>query len=64
MVVKVPSNLYRELMEIKESGEIDMQDVKVVLEYAQKHELLVAARAIQGNPGRYLRCINEGMEVV
>jgi hypothetical protein len=62
MVVKVSSSLYSELMKIKESGEVDMQDPDAVLKYAQKHSLNNAARTIQGNRRRYLMCINEGME--
>ncbi|MFC2024604.1 hypothetical protein ACFLTJ_03430 [Chloroflexota bacterium] len=62
MKTKVSDILYQELMKIKESGEVDMQDPKAVLEYAQKHDFRTAARTIQGNPKRYLGCINEGME--
>ena len=62
MTVKVSSSLYRELKQIEESGEVDMQDVKAVLEYAKKQGLHLAIRTLQGNPRRYLQCINEGME--
>jgi hypothetical protein len=62
MTVKVSSDLYEELMKIKESGKVDMQDPKAVLKYAQKHGFNHAARTIQGNSSRYLMCINEGME--
>ena len=62
MTVKVSSSLYRELKQIEESGEVDMLDVKAVLEYAKKHGLLMTMRTLQGNPRRYLQCINEGME--
>jgi len=49
-------------MKIKELGEVDMQDPKAVLKYAQEHGFNTAARTIQGNANRYLQCINEGME--
>ena len=62
MTVKVSSSLYHELMKIKELGEVDMQDPKAVLKYAQEHSFNNAARTIQGNANRYLQCINEGME--
>lgn len=62
MTVKVSSGLYKELKQIEESGEVDMQDPEAVLKYAQKHGLNNAARTIQGNPRRYLMCINIGME--
>ena len=62
MTVKVSSDLYHELMKIKESGEVDMQDPDAVLKYAQEQGFNNAARTIQGNPNRYLKCINEGME--
>jgi hypothetical protein len=62
MTVKVSSSLYRELKQIEESGEVDMQDPNAVLKYAQKHGFNIAMRTIQGNPKRYLMCINEGME--
>jgi len=62
MTVKISSALYKELMKIKESGEVDVNDVKAVLEYTQEHGLSAAERAVQGNPGRYLKCMNEGME--
>ncbi len=62
-MVKVSSALYRELIKIiLGSGAVDMQDPNAVLKYAQKHGLKIAERAIQGNPRRYLMCINEGME--
>jgi len=62
-MVKVSSALYRELTKIiLGPGSVDMQDLNAVLKYAQKHSLKIAARAIQGNPRRYLMCINEGME--
>jgi len=62
-MVKVSSALYRELNKIiLGSGAVDMQDPNAVLEYAQKHGFKIAARTIQGNPWRYLQCINEGME--
>lgn len=63
MAVKVSIGLYQELNKIRESGEVDMQDVRAVLEYAEKHGFLLAARAARGNPRRYLQCINEGMDV-
>jgi hypothetical protein len=63
MTVKVSSSLYEELKRIEESGEVDMQDPDAVLKYAKKHGFNNAARTIQGNPRRYLMCINEGMEV-
>jgi hypothetical protein len=50
------------MKQIEESGEVDMQDVKAVLEYSKKHGLRVTMRTLQGNPRRYLQCINEGME--
>jgi hypothetical protein len=62
MVVKVSNDLYRELMKIKESGDVDMQDYQAVFKYAKERGLNHAARAIRGNPRRYLMCINEGME--
>ena len=62
MVMTVSTYLYRELMKIKESDEVDMQNPNAVLEYAQKHGFNTAARATQGNPSRYLKCINEGMQ--
>jgi hypothetical protein len=62
-MVKVSRSLYRELMKlVTESGDVDIQNVPAVLEYAKKHGLVVASRAVQGNPRRYLQCINEGME--
>ena len=62
-MVKVSSTLYRELIEIIfSSGALDMQDPDAVLKYAQKHGFKIAARTIQGNPRRYLMCINDGME--
>jgi hypothetical protein len=62
-MVKVSSALYRELTNIiLGSGAVDMRDTNAVLEYAQKHGFKTAARTIQGNPRRYLMCINEGME--
>ena len=62
MTVKISGALYKELMQIKESDEVDANDVEAALEYAKNHTLSAAVRAIQGNPGRYLKCINEGME--
>jgi hypothetical protein len=62
VTVKVSSSLYHELMKIKELGEVDMQNPKAVLKYAQEHGFNTAARTIQGNANRYLQCINEGME--
>ena len=63
MVVKVSRALYEEFMKIKESGEVDINDAQAALEYAEKQGLNTAVRAIKGNPNRYLKCINEGMEV-
>ena len=63
MTVKISSVLYKELMQIKESGEVDESDVEASLKYAQEHALSAAVRAIQGNPGRYLKCVTDGMEV-
>ncbi|MBN1863036.1 MAG: hypothetical protein JW790_05270 [Dehalococcoidales bacterium] len=63
MAVKVSRALYEEIMKIKESGEVDINDAKAVLKYAKANNLNVAVRAIEGNPRRYLCCINEGMEV-
>ena len=63
MVVKVSKALCQELTRIKESGEVDMQNSRAVLEYAEKHGFMLAARAVRGNPRRYLECINDGMEV-
>jgi hypothetical protein len=62
MTVKVSSSLYKEMKQLEESGKVDMQDVKAVLEYAKKHGLSMVMRTLQGNPRRYLQCINEGME--
>jgi hypothetical protein len=62
MPVKVSKALYEEVMKIKESGEVDINDVKAVLKYAEKHNFSIAVRAIEGNPQRYLKCVNEGME--
>ena len=62
-MVKVSSSLYRQLMQIKKSAAVDMQNVGAVLAYANKHGLNEAWRAILGSPKRYLLCINEGMEV-
>jgi hypothetical protein len=62
MTVKVSSNLHRELKQIEESGEVDMHDLQAVREYAEKHGLNVASRAVIGNRRRYLMCIDEGME--
>jgi len=62
-MVKVSSALYRELTNIiLGPGSVDMQDPDAVLKYAQEHGFKTAARTIQGNPRRYLMCINEGME--
>jgi hypothetical protein len=62
-MVKVSSALYRELTNIiLGTGSVDMQDPDAVLKYAQEHGFKTAARTIQGNPRRYLMCINEGME--
>ena len=62
-MVKVTSALYRELNKIiLGSGAVDMQDPNAVLKSAQKHGFRTAARAIKGNPRRYLMCINEGMQ--
>jgi hypothetical protein len=63
MVVKVSKALCQELTKIKDSGGVDMQNSRAVLEYAEKHGLMLAARAVRGNPRRYLECINDGMEV-
>lgn len=63
MVVKVSQALCQELTKIRESGQVDMQNCRAVLEYAEKHGLMLAARAVRGNPRRYLECINGGMEV-
>jgi hypothetical protein len=62
-MVKVSSALYRELTNIiRGPGSVDMRDPDAVLKYAQEHGFKTAARTIQGNPRRYLMCINEGME--
>ena len=62
-MVKVSSTLYRELIKIIfSSGTLDMQDPDAVLKYAKIHGFKTAARTIQGNPKRYLMCINEGIE--
>ena len=62
-MIKVSSALYRELTNIiLGSGAVDMRDTNAVLKYAQEHGFKTAARTIQGNPRRYLMCINEGME--
>jgi hypothetical protein len=62
-MVKVSSALYRELTNIiLGPGSVDMRDPNAVLKYAQEHGFKTAARTIQGNPRRYLMCINEGME--
>ena len=63
MPVKVSKTLYEEFMKIKESGEIDMNDVDAALKYAKKHNFNIAVRAIEGNPRRYLKCITKGMEI-
>jgi len=62
MTVKVSGAFYTEIMEIKESGAVDMNDPDAVLKYAHEHGYSVTVRMIQGNPDRYLRCINGGME--
>ena len=62
MTVKVSSVLYNEIMAIKESGEVDINDPDAVLEYAKKHGYSVITRMITGNPNRYSTCIREGME--
>ena len=62
MTVRVSKAFYNEVMEIKEKGDIDMNDPDAVLEYAIKHGYAVLMRMIQGNPNRYLRCINDGMD--
>ena len=63
-MVKVAGSLARELIKvIMESGEVDIYDVYAVLEYAQRHGLVAASRAIQTKPWWYLRCINEGIQV-
>jgi len=61
MTVRVSKAFYNEVMEIKEKGEVDVNDPDAVLEYAIKHGYSVLMRMIQGNPNRYLRCINDGM---
>ena len=63
VAVKVSKALCQELTKLIESGEVDLQDTRTVLEYAEKHGFMLAARAIRGNPRRYLQCINEGMDV-
>ena len=63
MAVKVSKDLYNELTKIKESGKVDMHNVEAALEYAQEHNLDTASRAIMGNRRRYLKCIDEGMDV-
>ena len=62
MVVKVTKALCHELTQNIDSGEVDMQNSRAVLEYAEKHGLMLAARAVRGNPRRYLECVNDGME--
>lgn len=62
MTVKVSPDLYREIMKMKESAEVDIHNPKAALKYAEEQGLSNAARAIQGNPKRYLMCIDEGME--
>jgi hypothetical protein len=62
MSVKVSKELYQEFMKIKNSGDVDMQDPQAALRYAEEKGFNHAARAIKGNPRRYLMCINEGME--
>jgi hypothetical protein len=62
-MVKVSSALYRELNNIILGARaVDMRDTDAVLKYAQEHGFKAVARTIQGNPRRYLMCINEGME--
>ena len=62
MTVKVSSSFYEEICEIKESGDVDLTDADAVFEYAKKNGFSVTERMVQGNPARYLRCINDGME--
>ncbi len=47
MVVKVSKALCQELTKIKDSGAVDMQNSRAVLEYAEKHGLMLAARAVR-----------------
>jgi len=61
-MVKVTNSLQHQLRKIIDSGKVDMQNPQLVVAYAQKQGLLEAVRAVQGNPSRYLRCINVGME--
>lgn len=62
MKVKVSKALCSKIERIIESGEVDPKDNCAALDYAEKHGLNVAARAIRGNPRRYLQCVNDGME--
>jgi len=62
-MVKVSSALHSELTQIKDSGEVDMNDIDAVLNYAQNHHLSLAERMILGNSNRYLRCITDGMQI-
>jgi hypothetical protein len=63
-VVKVSASLWQQLDRIMQSGKVDLRNLQAVLAYAEEQGLLEAVRAIRGNPVRYLRCINEGMEPV
>jgi hypothetical protein len=61
---RVSSTLHRELTKIiKGSSEVDLYDMRSILEYAQKHGYATAFSAIQADPWWYLRCINEQVRV-
>ena len=62
MTVKVSGALYSEIMEIKESGAVDVNDSDAVLDYAKANDFGATVRMICGNSNRYLRCITDGME--
>jgi hypothetical protein len=63
MTVRVSKELHNEIEEIKNTPEVDINDPDAVLEFARSKGFVALERAIEGNPNRYLRCINHGMEV-
>ncbi len=52
MTVKVSCSLYNEIMKIKESGKVDMNDSDAVLEYAIANDFGDLVRMITGNSSR------------
>jgi hypothetical protein len=63
-MVRITDSLCQQLRKIVASGQVDIQNPHAVVAYAEKFGLYEAVRAVQGNPSRYLRCVNEGMEPI